>query len=48
MPIRFHDVLCGVNYVKDGKTMVDVTYVLYDDHSEHQWQSMKETLLVDE
>ncbi len=48
VPIRFHDVLCGVNYVKDGKTMVDVTYVLYDDHSEHQWQSMKETLLVDE
>jgi hypothetical protein len=49
VPIRFHDVLCGVNYVdKDGRTMVDVTYVLHDEHSEHQWQCMKETLLVDE
>ncbi|KAK5451317.1 hypothetical protein LTS15_008081 [Exophiala xenobiotica] len=49
VPIRFHDVLCGVNYVdKDGRTMVDVTYVLCDEHSEHQWQCMKETLLVDE
>lgn len=47
-PLRFHDVLCQVNYVVEGKTMVDVIYILHQDHSEHKWLAMKETLVVDE
>ncbi|EXJ65757.1 uncharacterized protein A1O5_10998 [Cladophialophora psammophila CBS 110553] len=46
-PPRFHEVLCEVNYVVEGKTMVDATYVLYQEHSEHKWLAMKETLVVD-
>lgn len=46
-PIHFHDVLCQVNYVAEGKTMVDVMYVLYKEHPEQRWLSMKETLVVE-
>lgn len=47
-PIRFYDVLCDVNYVAQGKTMVNATYILYDEHSGQRWLAMKETLVVDE
>ncbi|KAL6248630.1 hypothetical protein RBB50_004885 [Rhinocladiella similis] len=46
---RFHDVLCGINYIADGRTLVDVTYILHQEHgAEHQWSAMKETLVVAE
>ncbi|KIW24342.1 uncharacterized protein PV07_10061 [Cladophialophora immunda] len=43
----FHDVLCEINYVADGRTLVDVTYVLHQERTaEHEWLAMKETLVV--
>lgn len=46
-PPRFHDVLCAVNCVTDGKTVVHVTYVAHLKDSEPKWLAMKETLVVD-
>lgn len=48
VPIRFHDVLCELNYRNDGKTMVDVTYVLYGSSVERAWRYMRETLVLDD
>ncbi|KIV80886.1 hypothetical protein PV11_08353 [Exophiala sideris] len=46
--IRFHDVMAELNYRTEGKTMVDVVYVLHRPSQECPWLYMKETLVVDE
>ena len=48
MPLRFYDVVAGLNYRMAEKTFVDVTYLIYDAFSEQHWRSVRETLLVDE
>ncbi|KAI1611750.1 hypothetical protein EDD37DRAFT_419125 [Exophiala viscosa] len=46
--IHFHDVMAELNYRSEGKTMVDVTYVLYRPCEGRSWRYMKETLVVNE
>jgi hypothetical protein len=45
---RFHDVACGINRHHDGKTMVDVVYILHVPSAAEPWQCMEETVVVDE
>ena len=53
-PLRFYDVLVGLNYRKTGKTFVDVRYLIYDSSGEtdpdpqRRWKTVPETLTVED
>ncbi|KAJ9608995.1 hypothetical protein H2200_006766 [Cladophialophora chaetospira] len=46
--LRFYDVLVELNYRKAGKTLVDITYLIYDTNLDERWRYMKETLTIGE
>ncbi|KIW78130.1 hypothetical protein Z517_07963 [Fonsecaea pedrosoi CBS 271.37] len=45
---HFFDVHAGLNYRRDGRTFVDVAYLVYDAACPERWRSWRETLAVGE
>ena len=46
--VRFYDVVLALNYRQDGKTLVNITYIIYDANIDERWRFVKETLTISE